>query len=136
MTAQFADYISTEVPTTRILSSIQYKNFPTNTYHGVIFYVTLVGSFPSLIEYMPKFKLRVTLLDDDFNKRPQYQILSPKMREIPYVSSYLTLDDKRIEVEKPLDKAFEMPVKSIEGMLYFEIPKTPTQVLACAYVDI
>lgn len=137
MSAQFVGFINTNFPTTRIVGSMRYKIFPNATSTGVIFYVTLLADTPFTINTLPNLVLRATILPENPSDPKIYQIINPSQTDFPFASSYLSPDGTtRTQVSTSLDQISVFPIKEMQGMLYFSIPTTGSQVVASMYVDL
>lgn len=135
-TSQFIEYADVERPGVKLVSAKQVQAFPADTSFGVLFYVLVHATSPSLIETAPVFQLSVTLGSTSQAEGISYVKSNPSQRDYPFVTKITYPDGSEQVVARSLDKSSVYPVKEMEGHLYFQITKTPNQRIFASSLNI
>jgi hypothetical protein len=148
--AQFVEYADTQRPGIKLVSAKQVQTFLTDTSHGVTFYVVVHAISPSKILITPRFRCNFSLgtssATDGFIfpvvfpsqgptpiPKPGQQPIHP---EYPFTSKLTNPDGSFVVVPKSIDQNSVSPLVTLEGTIYFEVPKTKAQRVFAQEVEI
>jgi hypothetical protein len=134
MAIPFTQYISTDAPSTVMVSAIQKRGMDiSNAAFSVTFYVTLQAFGSSIIATRPKLKLRVIL---NSGVSDQEILVSPTVKE-GAVYRYKTKWPNPVTgtVSGTIDQCNITNLELLHGDLYFVVPKQPNQTPVGYFVD-
>lgn len=139
--SQFVEYADVERPGIKLVSSKQVKTFLTDTSYGVVFYVVVHAISPNKILTTPRFRCKFALGTNNATDGFVFPIVTPlqgpvtstdptsgvRNREYPFISSLTYPDGSTATVPISVDRNSVSPLQTLEGTIYFEIPKTKAQ---------
>ena len=127
MPAQFAEYADVERPGVKLVTAKQVQLFPTDTSIGILLYILVHATSPSLVESPPTFQLNVTLGSSNQAEGIRYLKVAPSQRDFPFVTKVTYPDGTEQVTALSVDKSALYPAKAVEGHIHFQIAKTATQ---------
>lgn len=136
MCSQFVEYADVERPGVKLVSAKQVQIFPTDTSFGIVLYALIHAIAPSMITTPPQFQMKVTLGSTNPAEGRSHIRVSPSKCDYAFQTRITYPDGTEQDIGRSLDQSGIYPVKSMEGDIYFQITKTPTQRVLAANMEI
>lgn len=135
---KFKEFVSVEHVGIKKVSQYIKKEWISDTEHNLLVYVAITGVNGDLIHKQPNFKMDVTLLatTDDNNLTTQVIIPTKVPNDIAVPGFIFSDRNVKSAITETLDKNLVYPLSSMEGFLYFKIPKTKTQIVVKKEISI
>lgn len=144
---QFIEYADTERPGIKLVSAKQVQVFLSDTTYGVVFFVTIHAVSPSLIITNPRLRCKFALGTSSPADGLSFPTTTPlqgpvvakvvrtvngqpqtvSQREYNFTSELTYPDGTSVTVPKSVDTNDVLPLKTLQGTIYFEVAKTKTQ---------
>ena len=132
MNPQFVEYVSTESPGYQIANTTTTTASLADTSVSLLVFLNILALEPTQIESAPRVRLNVMLLSQSTAEPPIQLVIQPSAKPTDLQTpGFLTNPDGTTTTfGYTIDQQSVFPIKSLNGFLYFTIPKTRSYFLA------